>query len=414
MSDDLAIDGGSPVRSEPFPPRQLIGNAERGAVDSYLSERESSGTPIEYQGAAEEAYCEAFADQLGGGYADAVNSGTAAIYVALRALDLEPFSEVIVSPITDPGGQMPVALQNCVPIVADSAPGSYNTGPEQIEACITPRTSAICVGHIMGEPLDMPGIMAVADEFDLPVIEDAAQAHGAELDGRPVGTFGDIAAFSTMYGKHYATGGQGGVVYTQDRDLYDRVRRAADRGKPFGLDDETGNVIASLNFNLDELAATIGRAQLDRLPEIVANRRDFVNDLGSELTALPGVEIPEIVDGAAPSYWFWRLRVDPTPLSCSADRFCKALAAEGLPVTPRYDARPHTAPWFTEQRVFGSSGYPWQAPAYDGDPDPAVSTPNADAAIEACFNLTIHETWGTAERTDILHGFEKVSAACSR
>ena len=162
---------------------------------------------------------------MGGGYADAVNSGTSAIYVALKSLNLPPFSEVIVAAVTDPGGMMPIPLLNLIPMVADTAPGSYNTGPEQVEALISPLTSAILVAHIAGEPVDIAGIMAVARKHNLPVIEDCAQSHGAKIKGQMVGTFGDIGAFSTMSGKHHCTGSQGGVVFTKNEALYHEIRR---------------------------------------------------------------------------------------------------------------------------------------------------------------------------------------------
>jgi dTDP-4-amino-4,6-dideoxygalactose transaminase len=144
----LAIDGGPAVRSEPFPSRGLFGTEERDAVMDLFDEAIEEGEAFGYNGPREQAYCEAFAEFMGGGYADAVNSGTSAVYVALGTLDPEPGAEVIVSPITDPGGQMPVALAGYVPVVADAAPDSYNVGPEQIEACVTPHTGAICVGHV--------------------------------------------------------------------------------------------------------------------------------------------------------------------------------------------------------------------------------------------------------------------------
>lgn len=410
MTEELAVNGGTPVREQPLPPRSLFGEPEREAVDSLFDRAIESGEAFGYNGPEEDAYCEAFAEYQGGGYADAVNSGTSAVYVALRALELPPSSEVIVSPITDPGGQMPVALTGCVPVVADSAPGAYNTGPEQIEACITPRTSAICVGHILGEPLDMEGILAVAAEHDLAVIEDAAQAHGASLEGQPVGTFGDIAAFSTMSGKHHATGAQGGVVYTEDEELYWRARQASDRGKPFGSS-AAGNVTAALNLNSNDLAATIGQVQLEKLPDIVRGRREVVTDIADGIRGLPGVEIPELVPGAAASYWYWRLAVDEGALACEKAEFCEALRAEGLLLNPRYDARPHRYPWFTEQRVFGESGHPWQAPAYEGESDPEPDCPNAAAVLDRCFNLTVYERWGAEEVADIVRAFEKVSSA---
>lgn len=412
-AEHLAVNGGQPVRTEPFPPRGLFGEAEQEAVVDLFETARETGEAFTYEGPAETAYCEELADYMGGGFADGVNSGTSAVYVALRALELEPFTEVVVSPITDPGGQMPVALQGCVPVPADAAPGTYNTGPEQVADAITPRTSAICVGHIMGEPLDMHGIMDVAAAHDLPVVEDVAQAHGARLDGQLVGTFGDLAAFSTMGSKHHATGGQGGVVYTGDEELYWRSRRLSDRGKPFGLDEET-NVAASLNLNLGDLPAAVGRVQLEKLPGIVERRRELVAAIRERIEPLPGVSVPEQVPGAEPSYWYWRLGIETSELTCDKVTFCRALSAEGLPVQTRYDSRQHTAEWFREQRVFGETGYPWTAPEYDGPADPEPDCPNAAAVLDRCFNLAVRESWGEDEVADIVDAFEKVAASYAR
>ena len=214
QTKQLAIEGGQPVRQEPFPPRRLFGEEEKAAAMAVFDEAIATGTAFGYGGPHERAYEKAFAEYLGGGLAKAVNSGTSATLAALAALELEPESEVIVPPITDPGGVMPVVIMNCLPVPADTDGSSFNAGPEQIAAAITERTRAIIVAHIMGEPADMAPIMALARKHDLPVIEDAAQAHGATYRGRHVGTFGDLAAFSTMSGKHHASGAQGGFVFT--------------------------------------------------------------------------------------------------------------------------------------------------------------------------------------------------------
>jgi len=228
-ADKLAIDGGSPVREAPLPARGHIGSEERDAVGAYMDKVLATGALGAYQGEEEEAYCAAFAEYLGGGYADAVSSGSAAIYVALLALELEAFSEVIIGPFTDPGGIMPIPLQSMIPMIADSAPGSFNTGPEQVEDLISPRTSAIIVPHIAGEPADIGGIMELAGRHGIPVIEDCAQAHGARFKGQLAGSFGDLSAFSTNSGKNHSSGGQGGMVFTRDEALYQSVRRMADR-----------------------------------------------------------------------------------------------------------------------------------------------------------------------------------------
>ena len=133
----LAIDGGPKVRTVPWPARGLFGDEEKRAAVAMFDEAIATGKAFGYNGEQEQAYCAEFAEFLGGGSADAVNSGTSAVYVALRSLDLEPFTEVIVPPITDPGGVMPVPLINCIPIVADAAPDSYNAGPADITAILS-------------------------------------------------------------------------------------------------------------------------------------------------------------------------------------------------------------------------------------------------------------------------------------
>ncbi len=412
MSTELAFNGGSAVRTTPWPGRGLIGPEEKAAVDAYLDAVIDGPGFISYGGVEEEAYCQEFCEQMGGGYADGVNSGTTALYVALRALDLPAFSEVIVSAVTDPGGMMPIPLLNLIPMVADCAPGLYNSGPQQVEDLITPRTSAIVVAHIGGEPADMPGIMAVARRHGLPVVEDCAQAHGAKLGGQVVGTFGEVAAFSTMWGKHHSTGGQGGLVYTRNEELYWRARRAADRGKPFNLEAAAGNRIATLNFNLTELAAVVGRAQLRKLPGIVARRREVVARLREATADLASVAWPDALDGVEPSWWWLRGRVRVERITCDKATFCAALAAEGLPISPDYRAAlPHHMEWFVQRRVFGDSGYPWASPEYQGDRDRQFLCPNAEETMDTTFNLHLHEGWEEQEVADAAQILRKVEGA---
>jgi len=407
----LALHGGPKVRTTPWPNRHLIGPAEKSAVNALFDRAIASGNAFGYNGPEEETYCREFARAMGGGFADAVNSGTTAVYVALRALNLEPFSEVIVGPITDPGGIMPIPLLNCIPVIADAAPGRFMPGPEEIEAVITPRTRAIVVAHIFGEPADMPGIMKVARRHKLLVVEDCAQAHGARLKGRRVGTFGDIAAFSTMFGKHHCTGGQGGVVFTRHAKRYLEIRRASDRGKPFGLPKGASNVMASLNFNLSDLAAVIGSVQLRKLPGIVARRRKLASRIARGLRGLKAVSLPPQVAGAEPSYWFLRLRFNPEAVTCDKATFCKALVAEGLQATERYVNPCHMQDWYRRRRVFGTSGLPWTAPQYRGNPDRTFPCPNVRAALDAHFHLVLFESWGNREAADIAAILQKVARA---
>ena len=408
----LAVNGGTRLRADPFPARGMMGWEEKAAVDALLDQAIAAGSAPGYNGEEEDAYCREFSAYMGGGFTDAVNSGTSAVYVALKALDLEPFSEVIVGAMTDPGGMMPIPLLNLIPMVADTCPGSFNTGPEQVQALISSRTSAILIPHIAGEPADMPGILQVAKIHGLPVIEDCAQAHGARLNGQMLGSFGSMAAFSTMFGKHHCSGGQGGLVFTREERLYESIRRASDRGKPFFLPQGATNPTASLNFNLSDLAAAIGRVQLKKLPERVSRRQAIAAKLAEGIEALPAVSIPEGVPGAEPSYWFMRLRFHSGRAACDKETYCQALMAEGLPVEPSYRAAlPHLMDWFVNRRVFGSSGYPWASPDYTGDAHQQFPCPNAIGSVDQHFNLRFHENWKAEDIEDALSILRKVDRA---
>lgn len=411
----LAIDGGEKVRSTPFPGRRLFGEEEKQAVLALFDESIKSGDAFGYGGPEEQAYERDFGDFMGGGYADLVNSGTSALFVALHALELEVPGEVVVPPITDPGGAMPVALLNLVPVVADAEPGTFNAGVEQIEAVLTPCTRAIVVAHIAGEPADMHPILELAGGRGLPVIEDCAQAHGATYRGQTVGSLGTLGVFSTMSGKHHATGAQGGVVFTRDEDLYWRVKRLSDRGKPFNLEgDADSNVRASLNLNGNDLAAAVGRVQLRKLGGITQRRRKAAQEIGEGIAHLQAVSIGRQVPNTESVYWFMRFHVDASKLTVDKDGFAKAVAAEGIPVSVSYRHIPSEATWFRERKVFGNSDYPWGLPAYRGDRDATFPCPNAVEAAETHFTMSIHENYGSQEVEDVVRALEKVEQAYLR
>jgi dTDP-4-amino-4,6-dideoxygalactose transaminase len=276
---------------------------------------------------------------------------------------------------------------------------------------ISPLTSAIIVAHIGGEPLDMAGIMAVATKHKLPVIEDCSQSHGAKINGQLAGTFGDIAAFSTMSGKHHSTGSQGGVVFTRNEELYHEARRNSDRGKPFFLPAGATNSIASLNLNLNDFAAAIGRVQLRKLPDSNRRRQIVVSKLGEGIDDLPTVSIPSLIPGGESVYWFLRMHFHAEQASCDKTTYAQALIAEGLPITPSYRiGLPHLQSWFEERRVFGAPGYPWSSPDYKGDAQRRFPTPNAQAVMETDFNLHIHENWSEQDVEDAAAIFQRVDA----
>ena len=403
------VHGGPRARRMPWPRRRHIDRRERRAVLRVIDREIGRGGAIVYGGEEEKAYCDAFAKYLGGGYAKAVNSGTNALYVALRALDLEPGSEIVVPAITDPGGTMPVALLNCIPIPADSDRGFLNTSAEQIKKVLTDRTSAIVVAHIAGHPVDMDPILQLAAERRIPVLEDCAQSHGSVYKGRMVGSLGTISAFSTMFGKQHCTGAQGGVVFTKDTLLFARARQIADRGKPHGALGNPANLVASLNFNQDEISMAIGRVQLEKLPLAIRARRTFASLVETGLQGVDGVTFVGDKPGLAGSYWFLMIRLDPSKIVCDSQQFATALLEEGIDgVYAGYPFFPTDQPWHRDAVVFGKSGLPWSA--LTGHPRPMhFELPNAHQATREIVRVDVHESLGDGEARDLVTAVKKLA-----
>lgn len=400
------VHNGRRTRRLPWPRRRHFDYRERRAVLRVLDREVRAGGSVVYGGAEHKAYCRAFAEYLGGGYAHAVNSGTNAVYVALRALDLEPGNEVIVPPITDAGGTMPVPLMGCIPIPADSRPGSLNVSADQIRAVLSERTSAIVVAHIGGYPIDMDPILQLAAERRLPVVEDCAQALGAVYKGRMAGSLGTISAFSTMFGKQHCTGGQGGVVFTQDTLLFARVRQIADRGKPHGTLGNPTNVIASLNFNQDEISMAIGRAQLEKLPGAVEARRAFASLVRDGLEGNGAVSVTGVLPDTSPSPWFLMLRLELGALRIDSAGFASALRAEGIDgVHAGYPFYPTDQPWHRDAAVFGCSGLPW---AMSNSKPRTFQLPNAYAANQSIVRIDVHEQLTAIEANQLIRAVTKI------
>jgi perosamine synthetase len=401
--------GGPRARKLPWPRRRHFDKREKQAVMRVIDREISRGGAVIYGGVEERAYSEAFAKYLGGGYAKAVNSGTNALYVALRALDLEPGSEVIVPPITDPGGTMPVALMSCIPVPADADRGSLNISANQIKRVLTDRTSAIVVAHISGHSADMDPILKLAAERRIPVVEDCAQSHGSVYKGRMVGSLGTISAFSTMFGKQHCTGAQGGVVFTKDTLLFARARQIADRGKPYGALGNQENLVASLNFNQDEISMAIGRVQLEKLPDGITVRRAFASLVESGLQEVDGVSLVGDAPECSGSYWFLMIQLDTSKLRCDSQEFATALLEEGIGgVFAGYPFFPTDQPWYRDAVIFGKSGLPWSAVSGHSKPQ-HFALPNAHEANYKIVRVDVHESLGVGEARDLVVAVKKLT-----
>jgi dTDP-4-amino-4,6-dideoxygalactose transaminase len=303
-------------------------------------------------------------------------------------------------------------MQNCIPIFADADPETQNMDPASVRARITPRTKAIVCAHIAGQPCDMDAIMAIAKEHNLWVVEDCAQAHDAEYKGKKAGSIGHMGCYSLMSGKHSTAGGQGGMVVTNDENLYWQAKRFADRGKPFNSD-VPGNMFVGINYRMTELGAAIGRVQLEKLPEIVARRRRAAEVIGEVLSdeGCDGVQMGKVIEGAKPAYWFLFLRWHADRMSVDKARFCEAAAAEGVGVYPNYGALAFKSPYIQEKHAYGDGACPWCCPKWGGEFDYGNCCPNAEQADFNLMRTTVHESLSDDDARDMGRAIAKVEKA---
>lgn len=394
MGSKLAIHGGDPVRKDPMPPRMALGEAEIKMLEQAIAYYRERNADPGYQGPFEKMYTDAFVAMMGGGYADAVATGTAALYVAIAALDLPKGSEVLVSPITDPGTLSAIILNGLKPRLMDSKPDSYNVGVKEFTERITPNVTGAVVVHAIGQACQIDKIVVEAHARAVKVVEDCSQSHGAKVMGRPVGTFGDIAAFSTMYRKAHMTGASGGVVYTRDLELFRKALAYADRGKPRwakDFDDRNPNtfLFPALNLQTDELSCAIGLASLSRLTDTIVKRLAFVGDVSAQLAEEATVCRPY---GYSPadSPFIYPIIVDTERITCSKVEFAKAVEKEGIGLNPHYQYVVADWPWLK----------PYLADAFD--------TPNARSIRDRSFNLYLNENYGEREAADVAAAVLKV------
>lgn len=292
------------------PARPLIGLEERAAVDRVLA----SGMLA--QGAEVAAFEVEFASHFDLGRACvAVNSGTSGLHLGLLASGVRPGSEVIVPSFTFAATANAVVLAGAVPVFAEIDPTTYCLDPAAVEAAVTERTAGIMPVHLYGHPADMVGLQAVAERHGLQIFEDAAQAHGASLHGRPVGTFGSFAAFS-LYPTKNMTSGEGGMVSVVEPTVERLLRLYRNQG----MERQYANEVVGFNNRMTDIHAAIGRVQLTKVAAWTQQRQRNAAFLTRHLE---GVVRPAVAPGAVPVFHQYTVRVPE-----DRDRFARALREE--------------------------------------------------------------------------------------
>jgi dTDP-4-amino-4,6-dideoxygalactose transaminase len=337
LGQALAISGGTPVRTEIFPPWPAFEEEEIEAAAAVLR----SGRVNYWTGDEGRGFEREFAEFTGCTYAIALANGTVALELALYCLGVGPGDEVIVPSRTFIASASCAVMRGATPVVADIDRDSSNLTSETIERVITPRTKAIIAVHLAGWPCDMDSILKFARSRGIFVIEDCAQAHGASYRGRPIGSFGDMAAFSFCQDKNMTTGGEGGMLLANDRRLWELGWSFKDHGKSFEAVYERQHPPGyrflhesfGTNWRLTEAQSAMGRVLLRKLPAMVEKRRRNAAYLSREFARIPALRVVTPTDNVFHSYYKYDVYVRPEGLREGWDRnrIQEAISAEGIP-----------------------------------------------------------------------------------
>ncbi|MER5446760.1 DegT/DnrJ/EryC1/StrS family aminotransferase [Streptomyces sp. NPDC002766] len=349
------------TRSLPSIPaaRPVIGEAEIAAAVRVLR----SGRVV--QGPEVAAFEDAFSELVAGRACVAVNSGTSALQLSLMALGIGPGDEVVVPSFSFAATANAVRLVGADPVFADITSSTYCLDPLAASAMIGPRTAALMPVHLYGHPAPMDQLMQLAERHGLAVLEDACQAHGATLHGRPVGTFGEAGCFS-FYPTKNMHALEGGIISTADPHLARTLRLLRNQG----MEQRYENEIVGANMRMTDVAAAIGREQLKQLPAWTERRRSNAKVLDSRIEAL---SIPHEADGARHVYHQYTVRI-PGGLRDSVQR---DLARQGIGSTVYYPTPIHRL------RPYQDQGSP--------------PLPETDRAAAEVLSLPVHPTLRQAE-----------------
>lgn len=365
MREELALFGGIPSVREKFEVFNSYGIEELEAASKVIR----SGILSKYIGAPgpdfmggpkiremEQVYSEYFNVK----HAIAVNSWTSGLIAAVGAIGIEPGDEVILSPWTMSACAMSILHWNAIPVFADIHESDFCIDPLDIRKKITPNTRAIMTIDIFGQSVDFDNYKEIADEFNLKIISDSAQAPGAKYKNRYAGTLSDIGGLSLNYHKHIHTG-EGGVIFTNDDELARRMCLIRNHAESVITGDEanTFSNMIGYNFRLGEIEAAMAIEQLKKLQQIIDHKEIVANKLTMMLSNLQGIKLPKISVNNRNVFYVYPMILDINELGISRSKIVEALRAEGIPNLAEGYQNIHLLPIFQKLRAYGNSGLPW-------------------------------------------------------
>jgi len=308
-------------------------------------------------------------------HAIAVNSGTAALHMAVVAAGVKRGDEVVLPSFTFVATAETVVMAGAKPVFADINPETYNISPEAVEKALTKRTKAIIAVDLYGSPADLKPLREIADKHGLKVIEDAAQAHGAVYKGKPVGAYADIACWSFYASKNMTTG-EGGMITTNDDEIAENLRLIRSHGEK----EKYKSILLGHNYRMPEIEAAIGIAQLKKLPNFLAKRRENAERLTAKLCDVKNLQLPCEPKGCRNSWYLYTVKIKNADRA-KRDSIVKKLRDEGIGAEVYYPWPIHLMPYY---RKFGKG-----------------NLPETEKASEQVLSLPVHPGV-TAEQIDFI------------
>lgn len=324
---------------------------------------------------------EDFARYIGVNHAIAVNTGTAALHIAIAALDIGPGDEVIVPPFTFIASASSILHNNAIPIFADIDDKSYTLDPDSVLEKITDKTKAIIPVHLAGIGADTSALIDIAEEHELSVIEDAAQSIGTECYNKKVGALGHIGCFSFYPSKNITTG-EGGMITTDDDMLAEQSRLLRHHGEPeWYVYNRLG-----YNYRMTEIQGAIGRVQLKKIDDFIKLRNKNAQYLSEATSDILGIQPPFIPEYCKPAFNYWIGRINPDILGLTKPQFLKAFPrSKVLYPKPLYETK------LFQEKIAYSKGCPWSCPFYGKEIDyKKIHLPRVEKITKEIFALDIH------------------------
>jgi perosamine synthetase len=364
----LSLYGGTPVISGPLKPFESMGEEEVAVVSEVirggvLSAYIGAPGPGFMGGARVRKFEHEAAEYFEVKHAIAVNSWTSGLIAAIGAIGIEPGDEVITTPWTMAATATAILHWNGIPVFADIDPETFNICPESVAKLITHRTKAIMAVDIFGQSCDMRALRALADQYQLKLLCDTAQAPGARVGDKFTGTFADIGGFSLNYHKHIHCG-EGGILVTNDDRLAERLCLIRNHAEAVIRSDKPTELCNMLgyNFRMGEIEASIASVQLTKLAGRVESRQRIASELNVGLSPLKGLKTPKVSEGATHVYYVYGLVLDIETIGVSRERILEALRAEGVPALAAGYQNLHLLPLFRNKIAYGTRGFPWASP----------------------------------------------------